>query len=663
MDVRFNDPVEEKFAAVRAAYAEISATDPYRGVAYSMADIITVDSFYGKQDIYFTYMADAFGTEVAEWIEIDDVNELNKIGKEEGYPLSGNYKLTNNIGPITANDMIGSYAAPFTGTFDGNGYTVSVNISYVNTELTEEVNDDFVDRDITLSDGTPIGTTISKYTNNSKQYCAYVGLFACIKDATVCNVKLTGSINVTTVCGYIGSVVGASYGNSAIINCDSDAALTATLDKAALPTLDDQAYLYPSFVGGIVGVTHNDDSGVSSMPLVAFCENRGSIDCTTGIESNQLAYNDRTYNMESRGAIGGIVGITGYNRKADGTNGASARLFIDECINYGDISALKGEANLGGVVGMTACMLNGAVSMRNCANYGDITRTSSYGDRVAGLIGYLRFGNFENCFNAGTLSDIRNSGKSTYTYLIGFVSVKAVITRCFSVTEVDMFTEAYVPANVEEGTEEKWTATGSDNYAFNTMMENSIVGAATIAIDGKNYDDVQRLRALSDAFSDEARKIFDISGLYNHNEPDLTEYIKFGAAPVGVKACGYCIASSNKNVGGDGETKGIRLLSLVDSLDYYKLGYTVIGTYYDDGGNRVEREWNEETTTVYPYIFAGENDTRYDAVGNYYILAIALDVPVSYGNVEFKITPWYVAEEGGAIEYGDFVTCIFNAAV
>ena len=55
-------------------------------------------------------------------IEIATAEDFLKIGNNENFPLDGSYLLKNDIA-ITSEAYVpvGTYAAPFTGSFDGNG--------------------------------------------------------------------------------------------------------------------------------------------------------------------------------------------------------------------------------------------------------------------------------------------------------------------------------------------------------------------------------------------------------------------------------------------------------------------------------------------------------------------------------------------------------------
>ena len=118
------------------------------------------------------------------WIEIYDVNDLKKIGKESTYPLSGNYILMNNITFTSSDynddygwDPIGKSATPFNGQFDGNGHYI---------------------KDL--------------YINRPKQNL--VGLFGVvhgsngkIENVTLININITGENFVGSLVGYCGEAI------------------------------------------------------------------------------------------------------------------------------------------------------------------------------------------------------------------------------------------------------------------------------------------------------------------------------------------------------------------------------------------------------------------------------------------------------------------------
>lgn len=111
-------------------------------------------------------------------IEISSAEELAKIGNDESYPLDGSYKLVNDIKNVTT--TIGNSSIPFTGKFDGGGYSITF-------DVTDAPN--------------------------------YTGLFGYVNGAVIKNVIAKGTMNVQY--GWTAGIA-AKAENSTITNCGSE---------------------------------------------------------------------------------------------------------------------------------------------------------------------------------------------------------------------------------------------------------------------------------------------------------------------------------------------------------------------------------------------------------------------------------------------------------
>ena len=137
----------------------------------------------------------------------DGLRNVAKLVNEEGktdinITLDTDLTLTGEWTPI------GTESQPYTGTFDGNNYTIT-------------------------------GLTVNQTRN-------YVGLIGCIgSDGTVKNVKLE-NVNITGDGFYVGGVAGTNYGT--IENCSVDGTLTN----------------YVQYLGGVVGDNLGSIIGCSS---------------------------------------------------------------------------------------------------------------------------------------------------------------------------------------------------------------------------------------------------------------------------------------------------------------------------------------------------------------------------------------------------------------
>ena len=123
--------------------------------------------------------------------------------------LTADITLTANAGNFANDYMPGTSSSPYSGTFDGQGYT----ITYTKTGLSENIQ----------------------------------GLFRYINGATIKNLKVAGTLESSGQ--QIGGIVGQAHGNVTITNCESSVTLTRTGSST-----DDATF------GGIVGVVGDNST-------------------------------------------------------------------------------------------------------------------------------------------------------------------------------------------------------------------------------------------------------------------------------------------------------------------------------------------------------------------------------------------------------------------
>ncbi|MBE6680292.1 MAG: hypothetical protein E7598_07220, partial [Ruminococcaceae bacterium] len=297
----------------------------------------------------------------AEVIEIGTAAELVALmGKEE--VISGSYKLTNdiNLTDVAGQAPIGISADyHFTGTFDGDGYTISgINISGTN----------------------------------------YAALFGYIRDAEIKNLNVSGAVSGVK---YVGGLIGYAHQAITITNCSSDVDVTATgqyvggiigllrntnTNNAAVTGCQNTGDVTSSAdtVGGIIGYHYGHGTGTV---VISGCKNTGTISST---------YTDNAAN------VGGIVG------KSDQKAGP---VTITQCLNEGDVS---GYFHVGGIIGLfTGQDVNATTenySLTECKNTGAISTTRTSNSYTGGIAGQIsNVGNISDCLNTGTVS-----AKGTY---------------------------------------------------------------------------------------------------------------------------------------------------------------------------------------------------------------------------------------------------------
>lgn len=289
----------------------------------------------------------------------------------------GEFTLTADV-DISGKTLgqIGTYEKPFSGTFDGNGHTVTVSV------LVGE--------------------------------CG--GLFGVIENATVKNLTVKGTVECTFAAenaetklesGYsgTGAVVGVVHTGSTVENCTSYANV-----------------LGPCNVGGVIGLINNVGEATVT---VTNCVNYGVADSTYGnlggvigrIRTETEAYPALTvkgcanyanlsYKSEDRARF---AGIAAYIRSNKGF------ILIENCRNEGNLEGVNAATasgnfpHMGGILGRCEMIAqNSGMHVIGCYNSGMISSTKY----AAGIVAYISRDDacidysttIKDCVNVGALS-------------------------------------------------------------------------------------------------------------------------------------------------------------------------------------------------------------------------------------------------------------------
>ncbi len=267
---------------------------------------------------------------------------------------------------------IGTEAAPFSGSFDGDGHVIE-------------------------------GLSI-----NGEDY-QYAGLFGYADGATFKNLTVGGTIANTysdAYC-YAGGVV-AYAKNTQFENCNNEADVSVTSSSTEN---------IKGYAGGIVGYLNADSETDDVALVITSCNNEGTVMAST-TQTSSLAY---SYNY-----AGGIVGC--FNSYFDA---GAISFYITQCTNSGPIEATaaaavetsaSGRTYAGGIIAAANLGgdLDGTLTISECVNVGAIsTDTNAYyastaaGGIAAELIVNKGYGNaimtIESCKNSAALSAEINS--------------------------------------------------------------------------------------------------------------------------------------------------------------------------------------------------------------------------------------------------------------
>lgn len=324
------------------------------------------------------------GTKASPYL-ITDESQLTALANGD-LSTSADYRLENDI-------KLKSYdwkpVDNFSGTFDGNGYTIS---------------------------NLKIGTLGSNYS--------YLGLFG-QNSGTIKNLNL--EIENINCNGDEDSITGGlvAFNSGTIDNCVVNGNITANinivggivgkLSSGKIQNSYSGCYINgkSSYIGGVVGS--------SKKSTILKCGFNGKMDDLEtyycgGIvgemtESNvKDCFNNSIMNINAS-AVGGVIG---YISMITNDN-----LFIvQNCYNKTNIQNSSDDytAETGGLIGFIAA---GENSIKNCYNLGNITSNTKY---VGGLIGYtdITFGNTNviNCYSKG---DITGNEYTNYYYTGGLI--------------------------------------------------------------------------------------------------------------------------------------------------------------------------------------------------------------------------------------------------
>ncbi len=245
------------------------------------------------------------------------------ISSYSTFKLASDVALTKEWTPIGQKK-----GAQFTKTFDGDNHIVS------NLNVTPST----------------VGYYItSKKTDALKnEFNGYGAFFGTVTNATIKNLKVSGSVS----CDNAGGIVAYMNGGT-IENCTSNVTVIGA-----------------QFAGGIICSADGKYYKIS----ISNCTNNGEVTIANDTEYSQVL-------------VGGIISSSSY------------QLNINNCTNNGNIGNEKSDYS-GGIIGF---LFLSSATIENSINAGSVTGVSN----VGGIIGFVYFGksiNINKCSNLGQVS-------------------------------------------------------------------------------------------------------------------------------------------------------------------------------------------------------------------------------------------------------------------
>ncbi|MBR6066394.1 MAG: hypothetical protein IKP45_01195 [Bacteroidales bacterium] len=317
-----------------------------------------------------------------------------------GNSYAGKYFIL--VSDITGvSSIVGSYSGkPFSGTFDGNCKKITLTIT------------------------------------SSSQYAA---LFSYIKDATIKNVVVNGSVSSSAA--FAAAIVGYAN-NSTIYGCTNNANVNGTVNFAGVV-----AQIYNNVVvekcvnNGTVGSSCNNwrRGGVvcnSTNSSIIDCVNNGAVNGTEGLGG--IAYSAQSNTIVDRcvnnGAItGNDEPDNGYHNGFGGIVGSCSSVTIRNSYNSGDVYFNAQAVNdsyyfMGGIAGMCE---DANVHIENCYNIGNIKTRNNCGYYIGGIAGKSENAKLSNCYNGGKVSN--SDGSYRYVGAVtGYITISGEVVNCYS---------------------------------------------------------------------------------------------------------------------------------------------------------------------------------------------------------------------------------------
>lgn len=447
---------------------------------------------------------------------------------------SGNYQLTEDI-TVTApygNDITGFTG--FTGTFDGNGHTVTL--------------------DITAS-------------------TANVGLFSKLAGgAVVRNVITAGSVTATgkNNVGGIAGVADTELGAITISNCKNEAAIKGN-----------------KVVGGILGGCTEDDYALT----ISACANEGNISGTRNIggicgtlENAHFIKNCYNSGAVTGSTIGGILG-----RGARGYSSTTDTPILENCYNVGNIvySGTNGSAIVG------TGYAKKPVEVKNCyALEGSAQAFVVSGVNADSNSDFKSAAEMQSAEFAATLGSAFQYNGGGYPTLkdpepvveknVVSISVKSAKTTCYTGDELELSVTVTYDDNSSEVITKGFTVAGFDNTA---------PGKQTVTVTYKEKTDSIEIEVIKKPEFDDF-----FAGIVNSVE--VTNDATYPYVVDMTDSDGLCLRSSNPVQGNTSSTSTITLKAKANvtlSFKYwgcnYDSSYAALTIVKNNSYNPEMRSW------------------------------------------------------------------------
>ncbi len=412
-------PIQYRAAQYAAVVSLTSTAGPYAGsfqikyIANYAVNNGTLSGTYVfvSRTISFSYSKD---NEVTPRIiaSIDDWNTWAQEVKDTNGSWTGYVKLTANIGtassPVTktagmcSTGDITKYR--FGGTFDGNGYTITVNITSDNQGTYNELSLFPQAAGATFKNLTIAGMISNNGTTEGNDIGAFVGIAR--GPLTFLNCKNQATVWGGNTGHNTGGLVGtAGNNNVTFIDCVNEGTVGSAGNYGSKGSVT-------YGVGGIIGSSGKDNT--NGTIVLESCRNAGTVNSDANV-GGIIGTTNVTCTIRNSANTGEITGTAAVDDTCSGgiagVGTAAGNLNIYACYNTGTVVSYGNKA--GGILGADSESTSSSSTTKiyYCYNTGEVYTGSKtpqthkdYGVQAGGIIGTITKVDIQYCYNVGTIT-------------------------------------------------------------------------------------------------------------------------------------------------------------------------------------------------------------------------------------------------------------------
>ncbi len=320
--------------------------------------------------------------------------------------MAAYYEVANDIVLSGTYTPIGTFIAPFTGSFDGKGFTIH-NL-YINSPAS-----DFQGIFACLNGATVKNIVLANVNITGRSYVGGIAGYTFKDNPTISSCSVQGSITATNYCGGIAGAFfafAAQTNSTGATDCTFSGTLTCTGSNCGGIVGDVFGGGFPAVAAGDLGTfTRCTSSGAATSSA------NGYVGGIVGGSGGGITFTDCHSSMTISGLyyVGGIVGLVGGHATFSG------------CYSSGNITATDpADASAGGLVGLAGH----ALIMSECYATGNVT---GQGDDAGGLIAsYGNDSSISKCYATGNVAGLDDCGG-----LVG-AGGTGTVSECFATGDI-----------------------------------------------------------------------------------------------------------------------------------------------------------------------------------------------------------------------------------